>query len=243
MSRSHLIVLCSLLAAALGLWGHLSIEQYGLDNLVSLVSIWGVAAIIFLESGVPVGFFFPGDSLLFTVGFLVYQEVVAFDIHTAAALFFAAAVLGDSTGYVIGRRGGRGLFRTGRFALNPPNLARAERFFVRYGGAAIILARFVPVVRTFTPIAAGTSRMHYPRFLAFNITGAAIWALGATYLGYCAGSWIEATGLSIEYAILLVIFITFLPPVIHVLRNKKNRVAIHDGAGQLVRAFFDGGKK
>lgn len=226
-SRQFLAVFVLILVAALGFYGYWSIEEYGLQSLVSLVSVYGVAAIIFAESGLLIGFFLPGDSLLFTVGFLIQQEIVQFNIHLTALLFFAAATLGDNVGYTFGRRVGRKLFDHGNAGIfRPKHLKIAERFYEKHGGKTIILARFVPVVRTLAPIIAGTSHMSYRRFLAFNIIGALIWAIGITYLGYYAGTWVERYNLKIEYILVAVIVITFVPPFYQVLKDKQQRIAI-----------------
>jgi membrane-associated protein len=229
---------------ALGAYGYLTIEHYGLQNLISLVSIYGVAGIIFAESGLLVGFFLPGDSLLFTVGFLIYQGIINFNIHLAVLIFFIAAILGDSVGYAFGHKVGRRLFqRKDSVLFHRENLERAEQFYERHGGKAIILARFMPVIRTFAPIVAGISRMQYRRFLMFNVIGALLWAVGVTYLGYYAGRWIEAAGINIEYVIIFIILISILPPFIHVFKEKKNRVAFYNAIKQQLQAFFSDDKK
>lgn len=229
---------------ALGAYGYITIEHYGLQKFISLISLWGVAGIIFAESGLLVGFFLPGDSLLFTVGFLIHQGIIQADIHLTVLIFFLAAVLGDSVGYAFGHRVGRKLFqRKDSVLFHKENLHRAEQFYERHGGKAIIIARFMPVIRTFAPIIAGVSKMEYRRFLMFNIVGALLWAVGVTYLGYFAGSWITAAGINIEYVIIGIILISVLPPFIHVFKEKKNRDAVYHGVKQQLRAFFDDTKK
>lgn len=228
---------------ALGAYGYISIEHYGLQNLISLISIYGVAGIIFAESGLLVGFFLPGDSLLFTVGFLIYQGIINFDIHLAVLIFFLAAVLGDSVGYAFGHKVGRRLFqRKDSVLFHKENLERAEAFYERHGGKAIIIARFMPIIRTFAPIVAGISHMQYKRFLLFNVIGALVWAVGVTYLGYYAGRWIEAAGINIEYVIIFIILISILPPFVHVFKEKKNRDAFYHGVKQQLAAFFSSDK-
>ena len=216
-----------LLVLLLGASAYLTIEHYGIETLISNVGVAGVASIIYAESGLLVGFFLPGDSLLFTAGFLVHLGTIKFDIHLLVLILFLAAVLGDSTGYAFGRRAGRRLFRRKKsIVFSPENLEHAEKFYLKYGAKTIVLARFVPVVRTFAPIVAGISRMHYRTFIAYNLMGGLIWAVGITYLGYFAGRLITDWGLNIEYAILGIIVISILPPMIHVLKDKKNRDAI-----------------
>ena len=215
MPRRRFLSLCLLISLAiLGFIGWLAIDHYGLEALIALVSMYGVAAIIFTESGIPIGFFLPGDSLIFTTGFLVQQQVISFDIHTAAAMLFAAAVLGNCAGYSFGKHMGRRLFRRKNSAVfHARNLKRAQAFYRHHGGKTIILARFIPVIRTFAPIIAGVSHMPYRRFMLFNATGALIWAGGYSYLGYWAGAWAQTTGFNIQYVVLGIIFASIIPIV------------------------------
>src|SRR5690348_1015266 len=156
------------------------------QHLISAFGLLGILAIVFAESGLFVGFFLPGDSLLFTAGLLVaggtYLHV---PLWLMCLLVSVAAVAGDQFGYVFGRRFGPGLFRRPDSRLfRQENLARGGDFFAKYGARSIVLARFVPIIRTFTPIAAGASRMHYRTFLAYNVVGGTVWASGVTVLGY-----------------------------------------------------------
>lgn len=237
--RRFLPLLIIVIVVALGAYGYISIDHFGLQNFISLVSVYGVAGIIFAESGLLIGFFLPGDSLLFTVGFLIHQGIIQFDIHLTVMIFFLAAALGDSVGYAFGRRVGRRLFNRKESVLfHRENLERAETFYEHHGGKTIIIARFMPIIRTFAPIVAGISHMSYKRFLIFNLIGALIWAVGITYLGYFAGNWIEAAGINIEYVIIGIILISILPPFVHILKEKKNRDAIYRSIKQQLRAFF-----
>lgn len=211
----------------LGGLAYLAIDHYGIETLISTVGVLGVAGIVFAESGLLIGFFLPGDSLLFTAGFLVHQGIIHFDIHLLAAVLFVAAALGDSTGYAFGRRAGRRLFnRKESIVFRQENLHRAEEFYEKHGAKTIIMARFVPVVRTFAPIVAGMSKMDYRTFVTFNLIGALLWAVGLTYLGYFAGRLITDAGINIEYVILGIIFLSILPPIIHIFKEKKNRTAV-----------------
>lgn len=225
--KKYLPFIIAFVALGLGAIGYLTIEHYGLDALIGLVGVAGIAGIIFAESGLLVGFFLPGDSLLFTAGFLVHQNILSFNIHLLVVILFLAAALGDSVGYTFGNRVGRRLFRRKDSLLfHKENLLRAEEFYEKNGAKTIVLARFVPVVRTFAPIIAGISSMRYKTFLVYNLIGAFLWAVGLTYLGYFAGNAIEAAGINIEYVILGIIFISILPPIIHILREPKSRAAI-----------------
>lgn len=219
-----------------GAFGYLTIEHYGLEALISSVGIAGIAAIIFAESGLLIGFFLPGDSLLFTAGFLVQAGIIKFDIFALMAILFAAAVLGDNVGYTFGRRFGRKLFkRPNSLLFHADNLKRAEDFYEKHGPKTIVIARFVPVVRTFAPIIAGISRMNRRTFFVYNLVGAFVWAAGLTYIGFAAGEVIERYGINIEYVILAIIFISVAPPAIHILREKETR----DGIKKAVRAYID----
>lgn len=241
--RQIITLLCIILVVGLGAAGYLSIEHYGLKNLISLISVYGVSAVVFAESGLLIGFFLPGDSLLFTLGFLIHQGIVDFNIHYAVIILFIAAALGDSVGYAFGRRVGRRLFfRKDSAFFHKENLKRAEDFYKKHGGKAIIIARFMPVIRTFAPIIAGMSHMHYRNFIIFNLIGALLWSVGITYLGYYAGTWIEHYGINIEYIIIGIILISVLPPFLHVFKDKKNRVAVYKTVKEQLNAFF-GGKK
>lgn len=229
-------LLVTLLVLGIGATGYLAIEHYGLEALISLISVYGVAGIIFAESGLLIGFFLPGDSLLFTAGFLVHQDILQFNIHLLAFILFVAAALGDSVGYMFGRRVGRRLFRRKDSLLfQQENVQRAEEFYERHGGKTIILARFIPVIRTFAPIVAGIGKMRYRTFLAYNLVGALLWAVGLTYLGYFAGDWIEAAGINIEYVIIGIIVLSVMPPVIHVLRDKTSRQHLVSSARHFAR--------
>lgn len=184
-----------------------------------------LAAIVFAESGLLVGFFLPGDSLLFIAGFLSSSaggEVLP-ALPIVAAVTFVAAVAGDQVGYLFGRRMGPTLFDRDRSRLfNPANVQRAQDFFDRYGARTIVLARFVPVVRTFAPIVAGVGKMHYRTFVTFNLIGGLLWGVGITTLGHYLGeiSWIEN---NIEIALVAIVVVSVLPMAIEILKHRRAR--------------------
>jgi membrane-associated protein len=186
-----------------------------------------VIAVIFAESGLMVGFFLPGDSLLFVAGTLVQQGV--FDIHPAVliALLSLAAIAGNSTGYLIGRKVGRRLFQrpNSRF-FRQEYLHEAEIFYEKYGGKTIMLAMFVPIVRAFTAVVAGIAGMPYRKFVLFNVIGAVVWTSSLTLLGYFAGDLIHRLGINIEVTVLVIIFLSLLPGIIHLLQSPNRRQAI-----------------
>jgi membrane-associated protein len=142
--------------------------------------------IVFLETGVVVTPFLPGDSLLFATGALAAAGVI--DIGTILVLLTAAAIIGDNTNYFIGRAVGPRVFTEGSRWLKRDHLLRTQRFYEKHGGKTVVMARFVPIVRTFAPFVAGVGRMHYPRFLAFDVGGGILWVWGFGLLGYFTGN-------------------------------------------------------
>jgi membrane-associated protein len=217
----------------------------GVDLIDFIVgaSILGVAAVVFAESGLLIGFFLPGDSLLFTTGFLIHSGLLPFNIHLAVLIIFIAAVLGDTVGYWFGRKAGARIFKKPDARLfKQEYVQRAQKFYEKHGGKTIIIARFIPIVRTFAPIVAGASRMEYRRFLSFNIIGAFLWAAGVTYLGYGLGSVFESMGIEIDHVLLpliaIIIFISILPGIIHLIRDKKMRLSLWEGTKRQLKLIF-----
>jgi len=208
-------------------------------------------AIIFAESGLLIGFFFPGDSLLFTAGFLASpasQELLKELGVPAESSFFAlpilligcfiCAVAGDSVGYAFGRRIGPRLFqREDSLLFSKKNVLKAQEFYEKHGGKAIVLARFMPVVRTFAPIVAGIGQMRYRRFVTYNLIGGALWAIGVTLAGYFLAAIIGPDRIDTYLLpiVVLIILISIAPSAYHVLREKENREAIRNGITKLLR--------
>lgn len=204
------------------------LHDLDIAELFRTIGVLGVAAIVFAESGLLIGFFLPGDTLLFSVGFLASQGVVNMNVHLLVAILFVAAVLGDSVGYWFGHRIGRRIFQKPNSILfNQENLHKAERFYERFGAITIVLARFTPIVRTFAPVVAGVGNMNYRLFLAYNLLGGLLWTAGLTYLGYFGGAFLEERGINVEALVMPVILIaivaTAISPVLHVLRDTKSR--------------------
>ena len=195
---------------------------YIINSFVSWVGPWavlGVALVVFAETGLLVGFFLPGDSLLFTLGMFVAigeadpNQGVPVHIWVAAPLVWLAAIAGNQTGYVIGRKAGPAIFnRPDSKLFKKEHVERTAAFFERHGGKAVTLAQFVPIVRTFTPVMAGVGKMHYRHFFVFNAIGATFWAFAITWLGYFLGSieWIQK---NIETMILAIVFVSVLPMI------------------------------
>lgn len=181
-----------------------------------------IGLVIFAESGLMVGFFLPGDSLLFTAGFLASQDIL--NVHTLAIVCFIAAVAGDSVGYAFGNKmGPRLLKRPDGKIFKKKYLAQSEAFYEEHGKKTIIIARFTPIVRTFAPIVAGLGNMHYRTFLFYNVIGGALWTLGLIYGGYFLGSLVPGVDKYLEPMILAVIFISLLPAFYHFLKEQENR--------------------
>jgi len=190
-----------------------------------------IAAIIFAESGLLIGFFLPGDSLLFTAGFLISTGILPVNLYLFIAIIFVAAVAGDSVGYTFGRRVGSRLFnRPNSRLFKQEYIQQAEIFYKNHGSITIVLARFMPIIRTFAPIVAGTAKMPYKTFLTYNIFGGLIWTAGITTLGFVLGGLFKSLGIEIDTVILpivaAIIIISVAPPIIHILKDKKNRDAL-----------------
>ncbi|QQG45750.1 MAG: VTT domain-containing protein [Candidatus Sungiibacteriota bacterium] len=193
---------------------------FDLALLIRTVGYLGLFGIVFAESGLLLGFFLPGDSLLFTAGLLASQGFL--NIFTLIIICFAGAVLGDSFGYAFGKKVGPKIFvKEESFLFRRAHLERARRFYERYGGAAIILARFMPLVRTFAPILAGVGEMRYRTFLFYNIIGGFFWAVGLTLLGFYLGSVMPEVDRYLLPIIGFIVFLSVLPAIIHLVRGER----------------------
>lgn len=213
-----------------------------MEALLNFIVGFGFLAVLFVvyaESGLLIGFFFPGDSLLFISGTLVHSGVFDINIHLFVFLLFLAAVLGDSTGYTFGRRVGRKLFeRENSKIFKKKYLLQAEAFYQKHGPIAIVLARFVPIVRTFAPIVAGIGKMHYNKFLAYNIIGGLLWTTIFTYMGFYVGKILQDAGFHIEVIALIIIFISVLPIAIHALNTKEKRASAWKAIKAIINKVF-----
>lgn len=199
--------------------------HFDLTEFIKAVGLLGVYGIVFAESGLLIGFFLPGDSLLFTAGFLASQGFL--NIWTLTIGSFLAAVIGDSVGYAFGHKVGKRLFnREDSLLFHKDNLLKARSFYERYGKKTIILARFMPVVRTFAPIVAGAGEMHYQTFLIYNIAGGFLWAVGLTVSGFLLGNSIPDVDKYLLPIIGLIIILSVLPSGLHVLKNPQHRQQI-----------------
>ncbi len=212
------------------------------DFLIS-IGYLGIFAIIFAESGLLIGFFLPGDSLLFTAGFLASPAAAElfdreiFSLPVLAIGCFIAAVAGDSVGYAFGRRVGPMIFtKEDSLLFSKKNVLRAQAFYEKHGGKAIVLARFMPIVRTFAPIVAGVGNMNYRRFVTFNLLGGLLWAVGVTVAGYFLAAIIgpENVDKYLLPIIALILLISVAPPAYHVLKEPESREKILNMARRIL---------
>jgi membrane-associated protein len=196
------------------------------DTILTWLGPWalvGLALIIFAECGLLLGFFLPGDSLLFTAGLFVASGAIRPPLWVVCLLLVAAAVLGNATGYWIGRSAGPAVFDKPQSRLfKPHHVAKTQEFFDRYGNRAIVLGRFVPIVRTFITVMAGVGRMEPRRYLTYSFIGGVAWAAGVTVLGYWLGQFAFVKA-NIELILIAIVFISVLPVIIEVVRARRGR--------------------
>lgn len=198
---------------------------FNTEAIIRTAGYLGIFGIVFVESGLLVGFLFPGDSLLFTAGFFASQGYL--NIVILAAGCFIAAVAGDSIGYTLGHRFGHRIFtREDSFFFHKKHLLRAKRFYEKHGGKTIILARFLPVVRSIVPALAGAGKMHYTTFLFYNVLGGALWLGGLTLLGFFLGNAIPNVDRYLIPIIFLIITVSLSPGFIVIMRDKQLRKKI-----------------
>jgi membrane-associated protein len=195
-----------------------------LFNVKGLIE-WGgtvlVCTIVFIETGFFVGFFLPGDSLLVTAG--VFAAAGQLRISELVILVPLCAIAGDQIGYWIGRQAGHALYRReDSLVFRKQHLQRAHDFYEKYGGKTVILARFVPIIRTFCPPVAGAAQMPYPRYLSYDIAGGLLWGAGMTLVGYLLGRQVPNISENIHIVIAVVIFLSLLPPLIGYLRSRSS---------------------
>ncbi|HEX9149339.1 MAG TPA: VTT domain-containing protein [Thermoanaerobaculia bacterium] len=182
------------------------------ETLIRLGGLTAMTAIVFAETGLLIGFFLPGDSLLVTAG--VFAATGKLNLWHVIGLLSVAAIVGDTVGYWFGRRVGQALFTRPRSLLfNPDHLRRAHDFYEKHGGKTIIIARFMPIIRTFAPIVAGMGQMNYRRFVSFNVVGGILWVISMTGIGYFLGQ-IPGVREHIEIVIVVVVFLSILPGII-----------------------------
>lgn len=193
-----------------------------LPALIQTIGLIGIFIIIFAESGLLIGFFLPGDSLLFTAGFLASQHIAGLDLVTLILVAFVAAVLGDSLGYTFGKRVGPRIFvQEKSLFFKKEYVVRSQDFYKRYGAMTIILARFTPIVRTFAPIMAGVGKMKYGTFVSYNIIGGALWVTSISLAGFYLGRIIPNIDHYLLPVIGLIIIVSIVPSIFHLSKQKN----------------------
>jgi membrane-associated protein len=193
---------------------------YNVPELIRLGGMAGLILVVFAETGLMVGFFLPGDSLLVTAGlFAAKGDLSIVWLNVALA---GAAVVGDATGYWIGRRAGQTLYnRPNSFLFRREHLVKTHDFYERHGGKTIVIARFMPIIRTFAPVVAGAANMTYRRFAAYNVVGGVAWVLSMTLTGYFLGRVVPDVEKNIHLVVAVVIFLSLLPGLIAYLRERR----------------------
>ena len=198
------------------------------EDLLASGGILLLGAIVFAESGLLIGFFLPGDSLLFIAGFFSSSAAAGVsDVKLSLPLVILVstgmAIIGDQVGYIIGNKAGPAMFNRPKSRLfDPAHVVKAQSFFDKYGARTIILARFIPIVRTFAPVVAGVGNMHYRTFVRYNIIGGILWGTGLPLLGYFLGQF-EIVKNNIEIAVLVVVGISVLPVVIEFINHRRKK--------------------
>ena len=198
---------------------------YNVPELIRMGGLVGLVAVVFAETGLMVGFFLPGDSLLVTAGLFAAKGDL--DIVWLNLALMAAAIAGDATGYWIGRRAGQALYRReNSFFFRKQHLIKTHEFYEKHGGKTIVIARFVPIIRTFAPVVAGAGEMTYRRFAIYNVAGGIGWVASMTLTGYFLGRAVPDIDKHIHIVVAGVIFLSLLPGIISILREKmKSRSA------------------
>ncbi len=193
---------------------------YTLDQLIQWGGYLLLVGIVFTETGLLVGFFLPGDSLLITAGLLAGMG--SLNIWWLNGLVIAAAILGDSTGYAIGTRLGPRIFtRPKSMLFNPKHVQRTHRFYEKYGAKTIVIARFVPIIRTFAPVLAGVGSMRYRRFLTYNVVGGIGWVVSMTLAGYLLGQTVPNISKHIHELVIVIIVLSVIPIAVEVYRERR----------------------
>jgi membrane-associated protein len=209
---------------SIGNFVHLLTTVEGISEIIRFGGLMLLILIVFAETGLLIGFFLPGDSLLVTAGFLAATTDVL-SIWPVVVTLSLAAIIGDSTGYFIGKKAGTALYNRPQSRLfNRERLLVTKAFYDKYGGITIVLARFMPFARTFAPVVAGVAEMDYRRFLTFNIVGGIGWVAGMSLLGYFFGQ-IPFVKQHIEKAIVLIIVLSVVPVAVHAWKSRKRRAS------------------
>jgi membrane-associated protein len=193
---------------------------YNVPELIRTVGFYGLIGIVFAETGLLIGFFLPGDSLLITAGLFAARG--DFDIRVLVPTLILAAIVGNATGYAIGKRTGKALYsRPNSFLFRREHLQMTHDYYEKHGGKTIVIAQFLPILRTFAPVVAGVAEMGYTRFATYNVGGAILWVSSMTLAGYALGNLVPNIEQRIHYVVAVVIALSLIPPGIAWLRRKK----------------------
>lgn len=246
----YLDILVSIMKKILGLSGVilliiltgiilLTAQKIDLEKVLQTGGIFAIFSTVFAETGLLLGFFLPGDTLLFAAGFFASQNKISLFWSIIAVII--GAIFGNMMGYEIGRRGGKKLFKSNDSVIfHKKYVTKAETFFENHGGKTILFARFIPVVRTLAPLMAGTAQMNYKKFMFYNFSGAIIWGMVVTIIGYIAGK-ILGQYFNIDHYLLPIIliatFLTFGVSFIHALKDKQTRHELFKKIKQNYRLF------
>jgi len=198
---------------------------YNVPELIRIVGFYGVIAVIFAETGLLIGFFLPGDSLLITAGLFAARG--DFNIVTLILSLIPAAIIGNATGYFIGHRTGMALYqRPDSLLFRREHLTMTHDYYVRHGGKTIVLAQFIPILRTFAPVVAGVAEMGYREFATYNVVGAILWISSMTTAGYMLGNLVPNIEQRIHYVVAAVIAVSLLPAAIAWMRQRRSKETV-----------------
>ena len=195
---------------------------YNVPELIRIVGFYGIVAVVFAETGLLIGFFLPGDSLLITAGLFAARG--DFNFATLVLALIPAAIVGNATGYFIGHRTGMALYqRPNSLLFRREHLTMTHDYYVKHGGKTIVLAQFIPILRTFAPVVAGVAEMGYRQFATYNVVGAILWVGSMTTAGYLLGNLVPNIEKRIHYVVAVVIAISLMPPAIAYLKRRSRR--------------------
>jgi membrane-associated protein len=194
---------------------------YNVPELIRIVGFYGIVAVVFAETGLLIGFFLPGDSLLITAGLFAARG--DFKFASLILALIPAAILGNATGYFIGHRTGMALYqRPNSLLFRREHLTMTHDYYVKHGGKTIVLAQFIPILRTFAPVVAGVAEMGYRQFATYNVVGAILWVGSMTTAGYVLGNLVPNIEKRIHYVVAVVIALSLMPPAIAWLKRKRS---------------------
>ena len=195
---------------------------YNVPELIRLVGFYGIVAVVFAETGLLIGFFLPGDSLLITAGLFAARG--DFDFATLILSLIPAAIIGNATGYYIGHRTGQALYqRPNSLLFRREHLKMTHDYYLQHGGKTIVIAQFIPILRTFAPVVAGVAEMGYRQFATYNVVGAILWVGSMTTAGYLLGNLVPNIEQRIHYVVAVVIAISLMPPAIAYMKRRRSQ--------------------